>query len=77
MSTAQPDWAAEDLRWVVERGLERGADLLTAGEQCIALRIARLTGAEAHVYARLTARVPEVFRTTDLPDVPDSGCSHR
>jgi hypothetical protein len=58
----------DDLRWVLARGLERGAHLLTAGERQVVHRVEGLSGPEASLYARLTMRVREVVRTEDAGD---------
>jgi len=70
---SSPDHAVEDLNTILELALGRGGHLLTAGEVLVVRRIRSLRGAPARLFARLTARRPEVFAVERLaiPDVPD------
>jgi hypothetical protein len=61
-----PDPAVEDLREILELGLAHGGELLTAGELAIVGRIQGLQGEAASLYARLSARRPEVFHLPAL-----------
>ncbi|MEO0604197.1 MAG: hypothetical protein AAF211_22360, partial [Myxococcota bacterium] len=67
--------AVSDLHDVLDRGLDRGGHLLTAGERRIVARMRALEGDAARAWARLTTRVPRVFEVArlaiaDVDDVP-------
>lgn len=65
--------AVADLFHVIDRALERGASLLTAGERAVVRRMRELQGPAAIAYARLTTRVGSVHGVDGLTiaDVPD------
>jgi len=67
------DWPVIDLHHAVRAGLDRGAHLLTTGEQLVADRLLRLSGPPARVYARLLGRKPPAFPVDELvvPGVDD------
>lgn len=57
---------AEDLRAVLAIGIERAGTLLSAGEAHVARTLLALDDGPATVYARLSARVPDVFEVAAL-----------
>jgi hypothetical protein len=60
------DPAVADLREILELGLAHGGELLTAGELAVVRRIQGLQGEPASLYARLSARRPQVFHLPSL-----------
>jgi hypothetical protein len=60
-----------DLSWILKRGLERGGDLLSAGEAVVVQQILSLDSAEGFVFARLTARKRAVFHIETLKNAWD------
>ncbi|MEM6926846.1 MAG: VRR-NUC domain-containing protein [Myxococcota bacterium] len=69
--------AVSDLHDVLDRGLDRGGHLLTAGERRIVARMRSLEGCSALAWARLTTRLPRVFEVdrlaiADVDDVPEA-----
>ncbi|MEN0063799.1 MAG: VRR-NUC domain-containing protein [Myxococcota bacterium] len=70
----------DDFFDILDRALDRGAALLTSGEQRIVARMRRLEGEAAIAYARLTTRVPTIYEVdrlaianvTDVPTALDT-----
>jgi len=60
------DLVVRDLHEVIELGIDRGGHLLSEEEAEVVRRILALSGPAARLYARLTARVPEVFAVDGL-----------
>ena len=71
------DPALSDLHWLTQVGLERGANLLTAGELVVCHRLLALAGDAGNLYARLSNRVPTLFRIAalDVASVRDAAAA--